>query len=45
VRDYLEKTDWNKNPPPPALPEDVVKKTTERYLQAYKMVTGEELTE
>ena len=43
VRDYLEKTNWNKNPPPPALPEDVIKKTSERYLQAYKMLTGKEL--
>lgn len=43
VRDYLEKTNWNKSPPPPALPEDVVKKTSERYLQAYKMLTGKDL--
>lgn len=43
VRDYLEKTDWNKQPPPPPLPPDVVKKTSERYLQAYRMLTGEEL--
>jgi phosphoribosylaminoimidazole-succinocarboxamide synthase len=43
VRDYLEKTNWNKSPPPPALPEDVIKKTTERYLQAYKMLTGKDL--
>jgi phosphoribosylaminoimidazole-succinocarboxamide synthase len=43
VRDYLEKIGWNKNPPPPALPAEVVKKTTERYLQAYKMLTGKDL--
>ncbi|MFH1520020.1 MAG: phosphoribosylaminoimidazolesuccinocarboxamide synthase [Candidatus Micrarchaeota archaeon] len=43
VRDYLEKTNWNKNPPPPALPEDVIKRTSERYLQAYKMLTGKDL--
>jgi len=43
VRDYLEKTNWNKSPPPPALPEDIVQKTSERYLLAYKMLTGEEL--
>jgi len=43
VRDYLEKTGWNKNPPPPPLPADVVEKTSERYLQAYKMLTGKEL--
>ena len=43
VRDYLEKTNWNKSPPPPPLPADVVQKTSERYLQAYKMLTGKEL--
>lgn len=44
VRDYLEKTNWNKSPPPPALPEEIVNKTSERYLQAYKMLTGKELS-
>jgi phosphoribosylaminoimidazole-succinocarboxamide synthase len=43
VRDYLEKTGWDKNPPPPALPADVVQKTSERYLQAYRMLTGKEI--
>jgi phosphoribosylaminoimidazole-succinocarboxamide synthase len=43
VRDYLEKTGWNKSPPPPPLPVDVIEKTTERYLQAYKMLTGKTL--
>ncbi|MFH2105973.1 MAG: phosphoribosylaminoimidazolesuccinocarboxamide synthase [Candidatus Micrarchaeota archaeon] len=43
VRNYLEDIKWNKSPPPPALPEDVIRKTTERYLQAYKMLTGKEL--
>ncbi len=43
VRDYLERTGWNKSPPPPPLPKDVVEKTTERYLQAYKMLTGKPL--
>ena len=43
VRDYLEKTDWNKAPPAPPLPTEVVQKTSERYLQAYKMLTGKEL--
>jgi phosphoribosylaminoimidazole-succinocarboxamide synthase len=43
VRDYLEKTNWNKNPPPPTLPSDVVQKTSERYLEAYRMLTGKEL--
>ncbi|MGR3318313.1 MAG: phosphoribosylaminoimidazolesuccinocarboxamide synthase [Candidatus Anammoxibacter sp.] len=40
VRDYLETLDWNKAPPAPQLPEDIVNKTTEKYLQAYKMITG-----
>lgn len=43
VRDYLEGTGWNKSPPPPPLPAEVVQKTTERYLQAYRMLTGKEL--
>ncbi|MBU0532153.1 phosphoribosylaminoimidazolesuccinocarboxamide synthase [Candidatus Micrarchaeota archaeon] len=45
VRNYLEETSWNKNPPPPSLPSDIIVKTTERYLQAYKMLTGEDLKE
>ncbi|VVC03158.1 Phosphoribosylaminoimidazole-succinocarboxamide synthase [Candidatus Bilamarchaeum dharawalense] len=43
VRDYLEKTNWNKTPPPPTLPKDVITKTSERYLLAYNMLTGKEL--
>jgi len=43
VRDYLEKSNWNKQPPPPPLPADVIEKTSERYLRAYKMLTGKEL--
>ena len=43
VRDYLEQTNWNKEPPPPTLPSDVVQKTSETYLRAYKMLTGGEL--
>ncbi|HSB46993.1 MAG TPA: phosphoribosylaminoimidazolesuccinocarboxamide synthase [Candidatus Bilamarchaeum sp.] len=40
VRNYLETTGWNKSPPPPPLPKEVVEKTTERYVMAYKMLTG-----
>lgn len=40
VRDYLEKIGWNKQPPVPALPEDIVSKTREKYLEAYKRITG-----
>lgn len=43
VRDYLESTGWNKEPPPPQLPQEVIQKTSERYLQAYKMLTGKDL--
>lgn len=43
VRDYLDGLDWDKNPPAPELPQDIVEKTTEKYLQALKWLTGEEL--
>lgn len=43
VRDYLERTKWNKQPPPPPLPQEVVQKTSERYLRTYKMLTGKDL--
>ena len=43
VRNYLEGTGWNKSPPPPPLPVEVVQKTSERYLQAYAMLTGKKL--
>lgn len=44
VRDYLETLDWDKTPPGPELPEGIIKKTTEKYLEAYKKLTGKELT-
>ncbi len=43
VRNYLETLNWNKSPPPPKLPAEVIKKTTERYLEAYQKLTGEKL--
>ena len=43
VRDYLETLDWDKTPPAPVLPEDVVKNTTKKYLEAYEMLTGNKL--
>jgi phosphoribosylaminoimidazole-succinocarboxamide synthase len=43
VRDYLEQIKWNKQPPVPSLPDDVVAKTREKYLEAYRVLTGEEL--
>ena len=42
VRDYLETLDWNKQPPAPALPENIIEATTNRYLEAYKLLTGED---
>jgi phosphoribosylaminoimidazole-succinocarboxamide synthase len=43
VRDYLESIKWNKQPPAPALPEDVAEKTSQKYKQAYRQLTGREL--
>lgn len=40
VRDYLVEIGWDKTPPPPHLPEDVVRKTSEKYVQAYELLTG-----
>jgi phosphoribosylaminoimidazole-succinocarboxamide synthase len=43
VRDYLETLDWNKQPPAPPLPEDVIAKTSEKYHEAYERITGRTL--
>ncbi|MBN1901845.1 phosphoribosylaminoimidazolesuccinocarboxamide synthase [Candidatus Sumerlaeota bacterium] len=43
VRDYLESTDWDKTPPAPPLPQEIIQGTTRRYLEAYKIMTGKEL--
>lgn len=40
VRDYLETLDWDKTPPAPNLPKEIVEKTSEKYLQALKLITG-----
>jgi phosphoribosylaminoimidazole-succinocarboxamide synthase len=40
VRDWLETTGWDKNSPPPPLPGDVVAKTREKYVEAYRQLTG-----
>ena len=40
LRDYLETLDWNKQAPPPRLPEEIVRKTGEKYLEALKKLTG-----
>ncbi len=40
MRDWLESTGWDKTPPPPSLPAEVVAKTSETYIQAYESITG-----
>ena len=40
VRDYLEKIKWNKQPPVPTLPQDIIEKTKEKYVEAYEKITG-----
>lgn len=43
VRDYLESIHWDKNPPAPKLPEEIIRKTTEKYLEAYQKIVGKPL--
>jgi phosphoribosylaminoimidazole-succinocarboxamide synthase len=43
VRDYLERIHWNKQPPAPSLPTEVVQRTSEKYLEAYFQLTGHKL--
>jgi phosphoribosylaminoimidazole-succinocarboxamide synthase len=43
VRDYLEQIRWNKQPPVPSLPDDVVSRTREKYVEAYRLLSGREL--
>lgn len=43
VRDYLETLDWNKTPPAPELPEEIVLKTSEKYMQALRMIIPNEV--
>ena len=43
VRDYLEEIRWNKQPPAPALPQEVALRTSEKYVGAYRQLTGREL--
>ncbi|MFA5089773.1 MAG: phosphoribosylaminoimidazolesuccinocarboxamide synthase [Candidatus Omnitrophota bacterium] len=40
VRDYLEGLKWDKNPPAPLLPDEIIKKTSAKYLEAYRLLTG-----
>ena len=43
VRDYLEDIRWNKQPPVPSLPDDVIRKTREKYVEAFRLLSGREL--
>ncbi|HTS48298.1 MAG TPA: phosphoribosylaminoimidazolesuccinocarboxamide synthase [Bryobacteraceae bacterium] len=43
VRDYLESIHWNKQPPAPALPREVIERTSEKYREAYRVLTGKTL--
>jgi phosphoribosylaminoimidazole-succinocarboxamide synthase len=41
VREWLDTTDWDRTPPPPDLPDDIVSGTRNRYIEAYERITGE----
>jgi phosphoribosylaminoimidazole-succinocarboxamide synthase len=43
VRDYLEKIGWNKQPPAPELPADIVQATSAKYVEALRVLTGRDL--
>ena len=43
VRDYLETLDWDKTPPAPELPGEIIEKTSQKYLESYKRLTGKDL--
>jgi phosphoribosylaminoimidazole-succinocarboxamide synthase len=43
LREFLEASDWDKKPPAPVLPEDVINKTSEKYVEAYERITGKKL--
>jgi phosphoribosylaminoimidazole-succinocarboxamide synthase len=43
LRDYLESVKWDKKPPAPSLPEDIIKKTEAKYIEAYERITGKKL--
>ena len=44
VRDWLETTDWDKNSPPPEMPDDIAARTRDKYLEAFKILTGRNFT-
>ena len=44
VRDYLLGTDWDRNSTPPSLPDEIIQKTSQRYIEAYETIVGESFT-
>ena len=44
VRDWLESIEWNKAPPAPALPDDIAQRTSEKYMEAFELLTGKVLS-
>jgi phosphoribosylaminoimidazole-succinocarboxamide synthase len=44
VRDWLERSGWDKQSPPPALPDDVIARTRDKYIEAYEILTGQKFT-
>jgi phosphoribosylaminoimidazole-succinocarboxamide synthase len=44
VRDYLESLNWDKTPPAPALTEEVIAKTSEKYIEVHRILTGKDLS-
>jgi phosphoribosylaminoimidazole-succinocarboxamide synthase len=44
VRDYLESLNWDKTPPAPRLPKEIIERTAQKYLEAYQRLTGKEIT-
>jgi len=43
VRDYLVSIKFNKQPPPPLLPDEIIERTSQKYLEALEMLTGERI--
>ncbi len=45
VRDWLDSTDWDRTPPPPTLPDEVIEGTQNKYIQAYERITGHDFSQ
>ena len=44
IRDFLNQSGWNKQPPAPSLPDEIIQKTREKYINVYKIITGKEIS-